>query len=72
MRLHTDNEINNRDRHTLTQMLRKREYLSQEAGEKHAVTQLKEKLKSTKEQDLFICWLGVHQMTINCCIAMND
>lgn len=41
MRLHTDNEINNRDRHTLTQMLRKSEYLSQEAGEKHAVTQLK-------------------------------
>ena len=41
MRLYTDNEINNRDRHTLTQMLRKSEYLSQEAGEKHAVTQLK-------------------------------
>ena len=54
MRLHTDNEINNRDRHTLTQTLRKREYLSQEAGEKHAVTQLKEKLKKVRKNKIYL------------------
>ena len=45
MRLYTDNEIDNSDRHTLTQMLWKWEYLSLEAGQKHAITQLKGKVK---------------------------
>ena len=56
MWLHTDNEINNMDRHVLMQLLQKRKYLSQEAGKEHTITHLKEKLKKYERTRYLMFW----------------
>ena len=56
MRLHTDNKINNTDKHTLMQLLQKRKYLSQEAGKEHTITHLKEKLKKYERTRCIMVW----------------